>query len=213
MHKLMIDDLYASMPWDEIDTVVFDVGNVLVYYNPQELLEEYVPDHPELYPMLKRRVFASPYWAMMDRGAMTLAEACEAMAGQDECLRPIVRKLMYDWWPLKPIQEGVDALKAIKARGKKLYVLSNYNAEPFAVPRKLYDFFDLFDGMVISSEEMLIKPDPAIYHLLEKRYDIDPARTMFIDDSYANIEAAIHCGWHGLLYNEPGKLKAFLGVE
>ena len=208
--KLMIDDLYAAMPWDKIDTVVFDVGNVLLRYIPQQIMEELLPDRPELYPVLQERIFASPYWAMIDRGVMTIAEAAVAMAGRDESLLPITQKIMFGWWDLKPIAEGVEALREIKARGKKLYVLSNYNAEAFAHVRQKYDFFDLFDGMIISSEHNLIKPDPVIYRTLENAFGIDPARTRFIDDSYVNIEAALHCGWQGFLFNRPGKLHDFV---
>lgn len=210
MNRLMIYDKYPSMPWDEIDTVVFDVGNVLLRYDPEEILRELVPEHEELYPVLRRRVFASPYWAMIDRGALTIAEAAEAMAGLDESLKPLTRKIMFGWWDLKPIAEGVEALRAIKARGKKLYVLSNYNAEAFAHVYAKYDFFRLFDGLVISSDEKKIKPNPDIYQLLAERYRIDPARTMFIDDSYVNIEGCLNAGWQGFLFNEPGILAAFL---
>ena len=213
MPKTMIDDLYPSMPWDEIDTVVFDVGNVLLRYVPDEILQELLPDEPHMYPLLKERIFSNPYWGMIDRGALTIAEAAEAMAGKDPALLPYTRKIMFGWWHLKAMPEGVAALHKCKAMGKKLYVLSNYNAEAFATALKDNEFFQLFDGIVVSSEEKLVKPDPAIYHLVTERYHLDPARTMFIDDNSPNIEGCMAYGWHGFFFNKPGKLATFLKAE
>ena len=65
------DDIYETMPWDAVDAVVFDVGQVLLSYNPQEILDEHVPDRPDLHPILLEKIFRSPYWLMRDHGLMT----------------------------------------------------------------------------------------------------------------------------------------------
>ena len=69
------DDIYETMPWDAVDAVVFDVGQVLLSYNPQEILDEHVPDRPDLHPFLLEKIFRSPYWLMRDHGLMTRDEA------------------------------------------------------------------------------------------------------------------------------------------
>ena len=69
------DDIYETMPWDAVDAVVFDVGQVLLSYNPQEILDEHVPDRPDLHPILLEKIFRSPYWLMRDHGLMTRDEA------------------------------------------------------------------------------------------------------------------------------------------
>ena len=88
------DDIYETMPWDAVDAVVFDVGQVLLSYNPQEILDEHVPDRPDLHPFLLEKIFRSPYWLMRDHGLMTRDEAIEAMIGRDEPLRPYITRVM-----------------------------------------------------------------------------------------------------------------------
>ena len=207
--KLMIDDKYASMPWDDIDTVIFDVGNVLLMWNHTELLTRILPDHPELYEELTNRVFKSPYWVMRDRGSASVDEVVHAMSITKPELEPYIRKLLTEWIDIPVIPEGVEALKACKAHGKKLYALTNYADKEFAYACRKHDFFSLFDDYVVSGREHLVKPGHEIYELLTERFDLDPARTLFIDDSPANIEGALHCGWQGICYNREGKLRNF----
>lgn len=212
MNYWMIDDKYEHMPWDEIDAVVFDVGNVLIRFDPQALLEELVPDAPEMHGRLMTRVFRSPYWCMRDHGIITTEDAIEAMTGRDQAIAPYVRRIMTEWIDLKvTIPEGIEAIRTCKAHGKKVYVLSNYADEPFAFADAKFDFFRLFDGKIISGRVKLEKPEPAIYSCLTHTFDLRPHRTMFIDDSYANIESALAMGWQALLYDRPGKLRDFLG--
>ena len=210
MIPLMIDDLYNKMPWDKIDTVVFDVGQVLLRFNPAELMQRIVPERPDLHAQLRSWVFLSPYWVMMDRGGVTQEEIISAMcSGAPQELAPYIRRIMTNWNELEEIGEGLRALHACKAHGKRLCVLSNYSKEPFDHAYETHDFFQLFDKLFISSHHQLVKPDPAIYRKAETYLELDPARTLFIDDAPANIEAALHCGWQGLCYNREGKLDAF----
>ncbi len=214
MVRLTLDDRYDAMPWDEVDAVVFDVGNVLLTFDPPALLREHLPEVPELHPMLLQRVFRSPYWPMLDHGTVTLLEAADAMCGRDEELRPYFRKIVTGWVRLRnPVAEGVAALRACKAHGKRCYVLSNYSREAFPVAEEMHDFFRLMDGKVISSEVGLLKPDPRIYRLLTDRFGLEPSRTLFIDDLPANIEGALYAGWQGLCFSEAGKLRRFFGLE
>ena len=213
MIRLMIDDQYETMPWDALDAVVFDVGNVLLTFNPDKLLMELHPDDPALRATLMERMFRSPYWVMLDHGTLTSEEAAVAMAGRNEALRPVIAQMLEYRLNLKQvIAEGLDALHACKAHGKKTYVLSNYQDYAFQYVYDRYDFFRLFDGLVSSAREGLVKPDPAIYKPLTDRYGLNPARTLFIDDAAANIEAALHAGWQGFWFSRPGKLAAFLGT-
>ena len=211
MIRLALDDQFPTMPWDEIDAVVFDIGNVLLRFMPQELMEQLIPDRPDLYPVLMQKVFRAPYWVMLDRGLTTVDEAVEAMCGGDEALRPYVRTALTGWYDLPWIDEGVAALKTCKAHGKKVYALSNYPAEGFAWIWERADFFRLFDGRVVSSEVHMVKPGREIYDCLTGKFGLDPARTLFIDDTPANIEGAMAAGWQGVCYNKEGKLRRFFG--
>lgn len=213
MNRLTLDDRYSAMPWDALDAVVFDVGNVLVRFSPEEILRRVLPGEETIWPDILRRVFRSPYWAMLDRGVLTHEEAVRAMTGRETRLAGPIRRVLTDWRDLPDVvDEGVAALRQCKAHGKRTYVLSNYNDRAFDFIREKYDFFKLFDGEVVSGREKLVKPDPAIYRLLTERYALAPERTLFIDDTPANIEAALHLGWQGLCY-APGKLEAFFSME
>ena len=209
MIRLMIDDMYDTMPWEAIDAVVFDVGNVLLTYQAQELLDRLVPERPDLHEALTIRIFKSPYWCMRDRNSATLEEVIAAMSSNAPELEPYVRRVMTGWIDLPPIQEGIEALKTCKKHGVKLYALTNYADEEFAYACRQHDFFSLFDGFVVSARVHLIKPGHEIYEHLTRTFELDPERTLFIDDTPGNIEGALHCGWQGLCYNRAGKLAHF----
>ncbi len=209
MFHMMIDDLYPTMPWDKIDTVVFDVGNVLLSWTPEELLTRVIPERPDLHEELAFRTMRSPYWSMRDRGSATLEEVIRGMSATAPELEPYVRRVMENWNHLPAISEGVEALKTCKAHGKTLYALTNYADEEFAQTCANYDFFALFDDYVVSSRLRLLKPGHEIYAHLIGKFGLDPARTLFIDDSPPNIEAALDAGWQALCYNRPGKLEKF----
>lgn len=209
MIRLMIDDMYAKMPWDQIDAVVFDVGNVLLKWQTQELLTRLVPERPDLHEELTRRIFKSPYWCMRDRGSATVEEVIDAMSAGNAGIAPYVRRVMEKWIDLPAIAEGVEALKKCKARGVRLYALTNYADREFAYACEKHEFFDLFDGLVVSARLRMVKPSLEIYDYLTRTYELNPARTLFIDDSPANVEAALHYGWQALCYNRDGKLSEF----
>lgn len=207
--NLMIDDKYASMPWDEIDAVVFDVGNVLLAWTAQEQLNRIIPERPDLHEELTIRIFKSPYWCMRDRGSASVEDVIHAMSRTAPELEPYIRRVMNDWVDLPSISEGVDALKTCKAHGVKLYALTNFADEEFAIACEKFDFFSLFDDFVVSGRLHMVKPGHQIYEHLINHFNLDPARTLFIDDSPANIEAALEFGWQGLCYNREGKLAKF----
>ena len=209
MIRLMLNDQFPTMPWEKIDTVVFDVGNVLLSWKAQELLDRIVPERPDLHAELAERVFRSPYWSMRDRGSATVEEVIGAMSLRASALEPYIRRIMTEWIDLPAIPEGVETLKICKERGMKLYALTNYADKEFAYACEQHDFFRLFDGFLVSGREHTIKPGLDIYRLLISRFGLNPDRTLFIDDSLMNIEAALESGLQALHYNRDGKLREF----
>ena len=207
--NLMIDDKFDTMPWDQIDTVVFDVGNVLLSWTAEELMNRLVPERPDLHEELAYRTMRSPYWTMRDRGSASVEEVIAAMSKTAPELEPYIRRIMLGWIDLPSIPEGVEALKTCKAHGVKLYALTNYADKEFDHACKTHDFFSLFDDYVVSSRLRIIKPSLEIYAQLIHLYDLDPSRTLFIDDSTMNIEAALEMGLQALCYNRAGKLSKF----
>ena len=118
------------------------------------------------------------------------------------------------WIELKtPIDEGFRAAQRCRRAGKRLYLLSNYPREGYQRMREKFAdrFGELFDGGVISYACHLVKPEKAIYEKLIADCGLDPAHTLFIDDTPANIEGAMYVGWQGFCFNRPGKLAAFVG--
>lgn len=206
----MIDDLYATMPWDEIDAVVFDVGNVLLSWDPPAILRRILPDRQDLYPILMERIFQTPYWTAIDHNTMTLPDITEAMIGGREDLRAPITAVMQGWIDLPEIPEGVEAIRTCKAHGKRLYVLSNYGDAPFAHAQATHSFFTLFDRLFVSSRVGMIKPDPDIYTHVIAETGEDPSRVLFLDDSIPNIYACLNAGWQGLLVRSPERLAAFM---
>ena len=206
----MIDDLYSHMPWDKVDAIVFDVGGVLITMDPENILATLYPDVKSLYDKLLRKMIRTPYWNMLDAGTFTLHEAIEAMVGRDKELKPYIQCFMNRWSEFNYIiEEGVNALMECKRQRKKTFILSNYPDEHFTVNEQRFDFLKLFDGKVISAREHLLKPKPAIYHLLIDRYRLDASRTMIIDDTPANVESAMREGWYGFCQNMCDKLNSF----
>ncbi|MDD3411255.1 MAG: HAD family phosphatase [Eubacteriales bacterium] len=202
---------FAAMPWNEIDSVAFDVGNVLLTFQPDTMLAQLFPDDADMRRTLKEKMFDSPYWNMMDRGTLDKPQAARAMAAGDAKLEQAmlgVLRVEDDY--KQPIPEGARAVKACKEHGKRVFVLSNYSADGFEYVKRRFDVFQLFDGFVVSGCLKLLKPEPAIYRHLLDTFRLDPARTLFIDDSPQNIEGALNIGMQGLCFRKPGTLDAFL---
>lgn len=210
MLLLTIDDKYTTMPWDEIDAVVFDVGRVLLDFQPETILKRYLPDCPALHPVLLKRMFQSPYWVMQDHGVITRDECVQAMSGGNEAIQSPIRTVLDQWIEMEDvIGEGVAAMKLCRAMGKKVYILSNYDDFAFAHIEKKYDFIREADERFVSSRLHMMKPDQRLYRHVQEATGHAPERMLFIDDAPANVMGAMLCGWQGLCFNEAGKLSRF----
>lgn len=203
-----------TMPWDEIDTVVFDVGNVLLRWNPPELAAMLFPEDQEKQRIAVERAYTSPLWPEIDLGKKPLEQIEREMVEEDTAIAPVIHQAIYDWpTKLPAIPSGVAALHACKQHGKKTCVLSNYGGDFFYQSAAVHPFFKLFDDMVISGVEKVCKPDPAIYHLVEQRMGSIPERTLFLDDTLRNVEAAVALGWRGLHATDERRVETFFGVQ
>ncbi len=193
----------------DLDALVFDVGNVLLRFDPLSALRGQY-DNP-LATRLHEAVFCSPHWLEVDRSVLTPAEIQARMAQEAPDVAryiPAVFKL-YETVCL-PIEGSVARLQGLKQAGYKLYVLSNFGDGYFAKTRAQYPFFDIFDGLLISGEHRVVKPDPAIYLLLLHRFGLTAERTLFIDDRQDNIDGAATLGIRGMLFTHPEQLDPLL---
>jgi 2-haloacid dehalogenase len=105
------------------------------------------------------------------------------------------------------LDPAVHVLHDVRASGVRCFALSNMEADRFALRRSAYPFFDLLDGWVISGIEGVAKPDPAIYQILLRRYGLNPAATVFVDDMEPNVAAARKAGVTAILYRDAGQLR------
>ena len=208
---IRFDKAYETMPWHRCDNVIFDIGNVLIYYAPDDFLQQIFPGEEQKQKDMLRQVYEGKYWPMFDRGTMTYEEAAQRLHEEFGHSVEDYMRALTGWIELKrPIEEGWRAARRCKRAGMRLFLLSNYPARGYARLReKFADIFSIFEGDMISSRVHLMKPEPAMYQCLLDTYRLDPARTLFIDDMEANVEGALNMGIHGFHKSRPGTLDAF----
>jgi len=184
----------------DIDNLVFDLGNVLFTFQPLDWLKKIYPE--PLAKQVNAAVFDSPHWAEVDRGVLTMDEVIARMLfdapDMAEWITPAISEYLN---MVQPIPENVALLPRLKSSGYRLYVLSNFGAAFFAETRACNPFLEqCFDGLLISGEVHIVKPETAIYLLLAHTFHLDPARTLFIDDRQENIDSARSVGIRGMCY-------------
>lgn len=171
------------------------MGNVLIDYQPMEYTRRFFPDETEAH-LVYNTLFDSPVWDLLDAGGIEPQEAIEKVcASLPEPLRPRTRELFAHWYDhLTLIPETNELGAQLKQNGYRLYILSNAATSFHAYAPTAIPLYPLLDGLVVSADEKLVKPDPAIYRLLCKRYALSTEECFFIDDRLENVEAARRCG-------------------
>jgi 2-haloacid dehalogenase len=192
--------------------VVFDLGGVLIDWNPRYLYRTLFGGDTAAMEHFLTHV-CSPAWNHEQDAGRSFAEGCAVLAREFPEARPLVEawRERFDETLGGPIAGTVEILAALRARGVPLYALSNWWAETFPIARARFDFLDWFDGIVISGEVGIAKPDPRIFaHLLET-HALRADATVFIDDLPANVGAAAAAGMHTILFTDPEALRTALG--
>lgn len=189
-------------------TVVFDLGNVLIRWNPRNLYRKLFGDDENAMETFLTEVCPPAWNEEQDRGR-TWAEAIKEAIDRHPSQEAFIRAYDERWEEtiLGPIEGSVDILRELKEKDVRILALTNWSAEKFPVARRRFDFLHWFEGILVSGEERLIKPDPAIFRLMIARYTLDPARTIFIDDSMPNIESASQLGFQALHFTDPDRLR------
>jgi|SRR6186713_1661243 len=196
-----------------IDTVVFDLGGVLVDWNPEYLYRDLLPNEAE------RRWFLTNVctldWNEEQDAGRSLSEGTEFLVERFPDHAASIRAFYGRWKEMLggPIHETVEIFRQLKfGSGLKLYALTNWSAETFPIALELYDFLHWFDGRLVSGEEKIRKPEKAIYELLIKRFGIDPARAVYVDDNIRNVIPARELGFHGIHFQSPAQFSMALEV-
>jgi 2-haloacid dehalogenase len=190
-----------------IDTAVFDLGAVLIDWDPRHLYRAMFADEDDMEEFLAT-VCTSGWNAEQDRGR-TLAEATATLVASFPEHADLIEAYYGRWEEMlgEPIAGTVEIARELKARGVRLVALSNWSAETFPRARHVMGFLDEFDAVVISGEVGVIKPDPEIYRVLMRRHTVDPHRALFIDDSAKNVAAAAEIGFDAIVFHSPEQLR------
>jgi 2-haloacid dehalogenase len=193
-----------------IDTVVFDLGGVLVDWNPRHLYRRLISDEDELDRFLTEVCPQS--WNERQDAGRALADATAERIALFPQHADLIAAYYGRWEEMLggAIEETVEILEDLHRREVPLYALTNWSAELFPIARRRFEFLERFRGIVVSGEEGLIKPNPAIFGVLCDRHGVTPASALFIDDNPANVEAAAALGFAAHRYAGAAPLRACL---
>lgn len=190
-----------------IKAIIFDYGNVLVEWNPKLVYRRYFPDDPGGLEHFLKEVDFMEWNAHQDKGR-PFKEGVTDLANQFPHYAQLIQAYHDNWKDSIGIAytDTVEILKQLKQKGYPLYGLSNWSAETFPYAREKYDFFDLFDDMIISGEVGHVKPEPEIFQIMLDRIGRPARDCLFIDDSLPNINQANTMGFHTILFRSSKEL-------
>jgi len=191
-----------------LDAIVFDLGGVLVDWNPRYLYRPLFGGDDAAMEDFLARVCPAEWNHQMDAGRPFADAVAERQRQFPEHAHHI--GLWHTSWAQMlrgEIPETVELLAALRERGHRLLALTNWSTETFPVARQRFAFLDWFEDIVISGEVKLAKPDPRIFELTIQRGRLDPARTLYIDDLERNVEAARSLGFRAHRFDHPARLR------
>ena len=183
-----------------IKNIILDMGNVLMDYNPHVILDK-VCDTPEEKELLYKELFQGPEWLQGDRGEINNSQRFDGVRKRvPESLHEKLKECVEHWdICMKPLAGAKEFCELVKRKGHRIYVLSNACS-------KFYEYFpkyfplEEFDGVVVSSDVHMIKPDIGIYQYLLEKYELQPKECLFIDDREENVEGARASGMEAVVF-------------
>lgn len=183
-----------------INTVIFDIGNVLVAFDWETNLKSY-GFSDEKYEAIASAMYRHEDWAEMDRGVLTIEEVTQRFISHAPQYADDIRRLITDTdKTIRQYPYAKPFIRRLKDAGCRVYFLSNYGEFGVEKTKKDLDFIPLMDGGLFSYEVKMVKPNPWIYAELLKRFHIRPEEAIFFDDNPANIEAAKEMGLHACVF-------------
>ena len=186
-----------------IKNIIFDMGNVLIRFDPSLFIEREGITDPEDRRLILDELFNSVEWAQMDRGILEEKTAEPFILERfPERLHPTVSNLLHHWAIPGDEFTGMRELVAdLKNAGYGLFLLSNASTAQHRY-WPLFPVSRYFDGKLVSSDVKVVKPMREIYQIFTDRFLLDPEECLFIDDAPANVAAAITCGWNGIVFHQ-----------
>ncbi|MEO5563584.1 MAG: HAD family phosphatase [Chitinophagaceae bacterium] len=192
-----------------IDTIIFDLGNVLIDWNPNYVFDEKYFNTKEKREYFFKNICTSDWNEEQDAGR-SIVEATQLLIKEHPDWEQPIRDYYGRWTEMlkAPIPGTVELFRQLKDSGKyKIYALTNWQAGLFDIALVRYNFLHWFDGRVVSGEEKMRKPFPEFYQRLLDRYHVDPKKALFIDDNLRNVKAAQELGITSIHFHSPEQLK------
>jgi 2-haloacid dehalogenase len=198
----------AQQPIARRTVVVFDLGGVLVDWNPRHLYRKLFPaDEAAMERFLAE--ICTPEWNAGQDAGRTWAEATALLRAEYPSHSAMIDAYFLRWQEMiaGPIEGSVAILRELKEAGTPLYGLTNWSDETFMPTVERFEFLRWFEGIVVSGQERIVKPDPRIFHLLMERHGLQPDAIAYIDDNPGNAAAATALGMHGIHFTDPAALR------
>jgi 2-haloacid dehalogenase len=192
--------------------IVFDIGKVLIHYDPHLGFMELIPDADARAEFFST-VCTHDWNVEQDRGR-SWEEAEALLIGLHPQKENLIRGFRRNWHKMVPYayDDSVEILERLIAQGRDITMLTNFAKDTFAEAQARFPFLKKSRGVTVSGEVRLIKPQREIYELHARNFGLEPAATLFIDDSPANIAGAIEAGWQAVHFTGAGKLRADLAA-
>lgn len=191
-----------------ITTIIFDLGNVLIDWNPYLLYRKFFESDEDIKTFLD--TVCTMHWNEEQDAGRSVKDGTDLLVAQFPEHEANIRAYYERWEEMLggAIPGTVEIFKKLKDSGKyKIYALTNWSTETFPIALKHYDFLSWFDGIVVSGAEGMRKPAPEFYQLLLDRYNVKAAECLFIDDNYRNILAAKEMGITSIHFTDQSNLK------
>jgi 2-haloacid dehalogenase len=187
--------------------VVFDLGGVLIDWDPRHLYRKLIPGEAERERFLTE--ICSPAWNLEQDRGRSWVEACALLRAQHPAHSELIDAFRLRWQEMLggPIAASVQILRELKAGGSRLFALTNWSRETFPIALELYDFLGWFEAIVVSGQERLVKPDPRLFRVLLDRYALNAAGLVYIDDNPRNAAVASELGMHGVHFTTAAALR------
>jgi 2-haloacid dehalogenase len=190
-----------------IRTIIFDLGGVLIDWDPRYLYRKLLPDEAAVTHFLTH--IATNDWNEAQDAGRSLAEGTAWLSARFPEQRELIEAYYGRWEEMLggPIAGTVALLDQYRRSPQyDVYALTNWSAETFPIARARYDFLHWFDGILVSGEEKIRKPEPAFYRLLEERFPLRLETSLFIDDNARNVVAAEALGLRSIHFTGAGAL-------
>ena len=192
----------------KVDTIIFDLGAVLIDWNPRYLYRKIYKTEEEIDWFLEN--ICTHDWNEKQDAGRSFEEATDELLKKHPEHEVAIRAWYGRWKETMngPIHETVEIFKELKNSGRyKIYALTNWSAETFPWALEKFDFLQWFDGIVVSGHEKTRKPFPEFFQILFDRHQVNPANALFIDDNFRNIEGGRALGLPGIHFISPSQLR------